>query len=78
MDTERTHGGNTFQLNEYSASGTQITQPRLPSPCDAPAGLSVFAVILSRNSAHFSKTSRAGQRVCPHLVKPYSTFGGTC
>ena len=39
---------------------------------------SELSAILSRSSAHFSKPSRAGQRACPHFVKRYSTFGGTC
>jgi hypothetical protein len=38
----------------------------------------VFSVILSRSSAHFSKPSRAGHNACPHFVKRYSTLGGTC
>lgn len=31
----------------------------------------------SRSAAHFSKASSAGHNACPHLVKQYSTLGGT-
>ena len=31
--------------------------------------LDEVSVIFSRNSTHFSKPSRAGQRACPHFVK---------
>jgi len=31
-----------------------------------------------RRSAHFRMASSVGQRDCPHGVRRYSTFGGTC
>jgi hypothetical protein len=31
-----------------------------------------------RSAAHSSNWSRAGHTACPHLVKAYSTLGGTC
>ena len=31
-----------------------------------------------RNAAHLSNSSSAGHIACPHLVKAYSTLGGTC
>src|SRR5882762_2244894 len=31
-----------------------------------------------RSSAHLKMASRAGHSACPHSVRLYSTFGGTC
>src|ERR1700682_3582377 len=31
-----------------------------------------------RAAAHSSRESRAGHIALPHVVRPYSTFGGTC
>src|ERR1700756_4979780 len=48
---------------------------------EAPGGLRVslpFLTCAGRRSAHFRMASSAGHRDYPHVVRLYSTFGGTC
>src|SRR5690349_16049994 len=41
-------------------------------------GLWIQFVRAGRCSAQLSSPSKAGRRDCPHAVRWYSTFGGTC